>query len=149
MVHWNPAHEVRMQVEMANRAIETDVNAANQVLEPAPLPKVCEHRVQQRVEFAIVCLQVLDACLARGPADGPEVPVGPAVCGGKRGEVLREPVGLPARFDRKHSMIAQRLSELDDLSIFENNVLLAVIGVGVFAGMGEPLRNAVRKRIRS
>lgn len=46
-------------------------------------------------------------------------------------------------------MIAQRLSEFDDLSVFENKVLLPVIGVGVFAGMGEPLRNMMRKRVLS
>ncbi len=46
-------------------------------------------------------------------------------------------------------MIAQRLSELDDLSVFENKVLLAVIGIGVFASMSEPLRNMMRKRVFS
>jgi hypothetical protein len=33
--------------------------------------------------------------------------------------------------------------------VFENKVLLAIIGVWVFAGTGEPLRDLMRKRVVS
>jgi hypothetical protein len=49
-------------------------------------------------------------------------------------------------------MVAQRSPKLHDLPAalaFENEVPLVVIGVGVYAGTNEPLRNAMRKRVLS
>jgi len=44
-------------------------------------------------------------------------------------------------------MIAERAAELDDLPVFENQILLAVIRVRLFAGTEEPLRDNMRERV--
>ena len=125
---------MRVQIEQARDGIETDVNAEQQKLESASLPKVAQHDVEVVVEPSIIFLNLICFRFPSRPADCPKAPIGLVLDVCESGELLGKPFDLCLGFDGQQSMVPQRSAELDDLPLaitFKDQILLVVASVGL------------------